>query len=112
MGVVQLSFVLRLNALVVEDGVDGVGVGRLRAAIESHAPENFVVVAEVVINAAAEQPLFVAIGNGLRPALRASAVLQRRGKAREIEASATPRGIIGRGDGVPDGSADPRRAVV
>ena len=82
MGVVQLAFVLRLNALVVEHGVNGIRVSWLRAAIESDAAENLVVVAEVVIYAAAEQPFLVAVGNGLRPAFACSFRQSCRGRRR------------------------------
>src|SRR5580698_6967823 len=69
--VIQLAFILRLYAAVVEYRIYGVRVSRLHTAIELHATKNLVLVAEGVIHASAEQPFFVAVRNGLRIALRA-----------------------------------------
>src|ERR1700730_688032 len=62
---VQLSFVLRLNAVVVKDGVDGIRIGGLRSAIHLEAAEKLVLLVEVVIDAAGKQPLLVPVGYGL-----------------------------------------------
>src|SRR6202007_2422279 len=90
--VVQLAFVLRLDAEIIEGRVDGIGVRGLRAAIRAHPSENFIVITEAVVSATAQQPFFVAAGNGLRPRLRASSVLQACRQGGEIETSATSRG--------------------
>ena len=59
--VIQLAFVLRLVALDVENRIDRVRVRRLGATIEFHSAEDFVLVAELIIHAAAEQPFAVSV---------------------------------------------------
>src|ERR1700722_4794551 len=60
-GVVQLTLVLRLNALGIEDGIDRIGISRLRPAIKPNASENLVIFVYVVIYAAAHQPFLVSV---------------------------------------------------
>src|SRR5262249_47163944 len=59
--VVELAFVLRLVALNVEDRIDRIGVSRLVAAVELDAAEDLVIVGEVVVHAAAQEPFAVAV---------------------------------------------------
>src|SRR5262249_17449182 len=61
--VIQLAFILGLVALDIKERADGIGVRGLVAAVELYAAEQLVVVAELVVNAAAEQPLAVPIRN-------------------------------------------------
>ena len=59
--VVQLAFVLRLIALNVERWIDRIGIGWLTPAVEFHPAEDLILVAEIVIHTAAEQPFPVTV---------------------------------------------------
>src|SRR5260370_37320874 len=73
MRVIQLAFILRLNAEIIEGRVDRVGVGGLRPAVKSCSSENFIVVAEVIVDPTADEPLLVATRYGLSPRFRTCA---------------------------------------
>ena len=74
MRVVQLPFVLRLNAVDVKHRVDRVGISRLRTAVEPCSSEDLIVLVDVPIHASGEQPLLVSIRAGLERLAYASIV--------------------------------------
>ena len=50
MGLVELAFILRLVALSVEGGIDGIGVGRLHSVIGTEMYKHSVVGTEVLVD--------------------------------------------------------------
>jgi len=73
MSEVQLPFVLRLNAVVVKDGVDRICIRRLDSSVYFEATKKLVFIVKVVVDTAGEQPFMVSVGYGLSERLSANA---------------------------------------